>query len=121
MKVEAVIRPDGLNKVKSALEDKGFFSMTVDEVAGRGKQGGIEARFTDGSEQIDLLPKTKIELVVSKEEVDFLIEAIYAILRTGEVEMENIVVIPVIKSIKIRTNEIMTHFSLIEEASCRKT
>jgi len=114
IKVEAIIQPERLDQVKSALEEKGFASMTVSNVAGRGEMKGIKLRFSH-PKNVGLLPKVKIELIVCDDEVDFLIDVISAALRTGCFGDGRIFVTPVIRSIKIRSGEDMTQFSLIDE------
>ena len=75
-KIEAIIREEKLDAVKKALEEKGYFGMTVSEVSGRGKQKGISLQWRVGEYRVDLLPKLKIELVVLDEDVPVAIDAI---------------------------------------------
>ena len=75
IKVEAIIQPERLDQVKSALEEKGFASMTVSNVAGRGEMKGIKLRFSH-HKSVGLLPKVKIELIVCDDEVDFLMRKV---------------------------------------------
>jgi nitrogen regulatory protein P-II 1 len=108
MKVEAIIRPEKLDSVKRSLEEKGFIAMTVNEVSGRGEQKGIKLQFRGGNMDVDLLPKMRIELIVKDEDVDLLIDTISSAARTGKVGDGRIFVIPVAKSIKIRTGEVVS-------------
>ncbi|WP_202319696.1 P-II family nitrogen regulator [Archaeoglobus neptunius] len=103
--VIAVIRPEKLECVKKALEEKGFVGMTVTEVKGRGEQKGIKLQFRGREVEVDLLQKTKIEVVVSDKDVDEVIETIATSARTGKFGDGRIFVVPVEKSIKIRTGE----------------
>ncbi len=105
MKVEGVIRPERLDQVKKALEEKGFVGMTVSEVTGRGEQKGIKLQFRGRTMDVDLLPKVRIELIVKDEVVDELIETISAAARTGKPGDGRIFVIPVARSIRVRTGE----------------
>jgi nitrogen regulatory protein P-II 1 len=105
MKVEAVIRPERLDQVKKALEEKGFVGMTVSEVTGRGEQKGIKLQFRGRTMDVDLLPKVRIELIVRDEVVDDLIETISAAARTGKPGDGRIFVIPVARSVRVRTGE----------------
>ena len=105
MKVEAVIRPERLDQVKKALEEKGFVGMTVSEVTGRGEQKGIKLQFRGRTMDVDLLPKVRIELIVKDEVVDDLIETITAAARTGKPGDGRIFVIPVARSVRVRTGE----------------
>jgi nitrogen regulatory protein P-II len=106
MKIEAIIRPERLDQVKEALEKKGFVSMTVSEVTGRGEQKGIKLQFRGRSMDVDLLSKVMIELVVDDEDVDSLIAIISAAAKTGRFGDGRIFVIPVARSVKIRTGEV---------------
>ena len=105
MKVEAIIRPERLDQVKKALEEKGFVGMTVSEVTGRGEQKGIKLQFRGRTMDVDLLPKVRIELIVRDEVVDDLIETISAAARTGKPGDGRIFVIPVARSVRVRTGE----------------
>lgn len=105
MKIEAVIRPERLEQVKKSLEEKGYVGMTVSEVTGRGEQKGIKLQFRGRTMEVDLLPKVKIELVVKDDLVDDLLEAISAAARTGKPGDGRIFVIPVARSLRVRTGE----------------
>ena len=105
MKIEAVIRPERLELVKKSLEEKGFVGMTVSEVTGRGEQKGIKLQFRGRTMEVDLLPKVKIELVVKDDLVDDLLEAISSAARTGKPGDGRIFVIPVARSVRVRTGE----------------
>jgi nitrogen regulatory protein P-II 1 len=103
--VVAIIRPEKLECVKTALEEKGFVAMTITEVRGRGEQKGIKLQFRGRTVEVDLLQKTKIEIVASENEVDEIISTIVNSARTGKYGDGRIFVIPVERSVKIRTGE----------------
>jgi nitrogen regulatory protein P-II 1 len=105
-KIEAIIRPERLEHVKRALEDKGFVAMTVSEVRGRGEQKGITLQFRGGTMEVDLLPKVRIEVVVSDDAVDAVIDTIVKAARTGKYGDGKIFVIPVEKAVRVRTGEV---------------
>ncbi len=63
-KIEAIVREDRFHLIKIALEEKGFISMTVSDVMGRGKQKGVTLKWRVGEHRIEFLPKKKIEMVV---------------------------------------------------------
>jgi nitrogen regulatory protein P-II 1 len=107
MKVEAIIPPERLEKLLAALEEKGFVSMTVSDVVGRGEQKGIKLRYNGRAESCELLSKVRIELIVCDYEVDFLIETITEAVRTGNIGDGRIFVSPVARSIKLRSGEDM--------------
>jgi nitrogen regulatory protein P-II 1 len=104
--VVAIIRPEKLEDVKKALEEKGFIAMTVTEVKGRGEQKGIKLQFRGRTMEVDLLQKVKIEMVVKDEDVDAVIDTIVKSARTGRYGDGKIFVLPVEKSVKIRTGEV---------------
>jgi nitrogen regulatory protein P-II 1 len=103
--IKAIIKPERFEFVKKALEDKGFFSMTISEVKGRGEQKGITLQYRGGLMTVDLLPKIQIEIVVNEKDVDILLATITESARTGKIGDGKIFVIPVEKSIRIRTGE----------------
>jgi nitrogen regulatory protein P-II 1 len=103
--VKAVIKPERFEFVKKALEDKGFNGMTITEVKGRGEQKGISLEYRGGLMTVDLLPKIQIEIVVRDSDTDLLISTITESARTGKIGDGKIFVIPVEKSIRIRTGE----------------
>ncbi len=103
--VQAIIRPEKLELVKKALEEKGFIAMTIIEVKGRGEQKGIILEFRGRKVEVDTIPKIKLELVVKDEEVDTIIATIRASGRTGKVGDGKIFVLPVEKMCKVRTDE----------------
>jgi nitrogen regulatory protein P-II 1 len=104
--VKAIIKPERFEFVKKALEDKGFKGMTITEVRGRGEQKGITLEYRGGLMTVDLLPKIQIEIVVRDSDLDTLISALMESARTGKIGDGKIFVIPVEKSIRIRTGEI---------------
>ena len=104
-KIEAIIRAEKLGDVKNALESKGFYGMTVTDVRGRGRQKGVQIQFKGRTMELDLLPKVKIELVVTDEEVEDVISIISNFARTGNVGDGKIFIIPVEDAVRIRTGE----------------
>ena len=110
MRVEAIIQPERLERLRAALEEKGFVSMTISEVMGRGEKRGIRLRYNGRGENSAPVPKARIELVVCDYEVDFLVETITEAIRTGNIGDGRIFVSPVARSIKIRSGEEMENF-----------
>jgi len=104
-KIEAIIRPEKLDNVKRALERVGIFGMTVVPVYGRGRQGGVEILFRGGRLQLDLLPKVKVEVVVSEHQVEETVKAIMEAARAGEKGDGKIFILPVEDAIRVRTGE----------------
>lgn len=105
-KVEAIIRPEKLEAVKEALADAGFVGMNIVNVTGRGVQKGIVHAGRGGEEyRVDMLPKSKVELVVSDENTDRAVDTIVEAARTGAIGDGKIFVIPVTQAIRVRTGE----------------
>ncbi|UCG82368.1 MAG: P-II family nitrogen regulator [Dehalococcoidia bacterium] len=104
-KIEATIRPEKLEPVRSALAEIGIMGMTVTEVSGRGKQGGIALQWRAGEYRIEFLPKVQIEVVVLDEDLSRALNAIVRKARTGERGDGKIFVIPIDNAIRIRTGD----------------
>src|SRR4030088_2493127 len=105
IKVEALIRPQKLEDVKSALSDMGIKGMTVTEVRGSGKQKGFTQHYRGAEYTVNLLQKVKLEIVVSDAEASAVATAIADAARTGEIGDGKIFLIPVAGAIRIRTGE----------------
>lgn len=105
-KIEAVIRPERLEQIKKALEEKGFVAMTIIDVLGRGEQKGIKLQYRGGTLEVDLLPKLKLELFVQDDAVKTAMKAICDGGWTGKFGDGRIFVSPVEMSGKVRTGEI---------------
>ena len=101
--IKTIIKPERFEFVKKALEDKGFVSMTITEVRGRGEQKGISLEYRGGVMTVDMLPKIQIELVIPEKDVDAVIAIITESARTGKIGDGKIFIIPVEKAIKVRT------------------
>ena len=106
--VKAIIKPERFEFVKKALEDKGFIGMTISEVKGRGEQKGITLQYRGGLMTVDLLPKIQLEIVIRDSDVDNLVTTITEAARTGKIGDGKIFIMPVEKSIRIRTGEMET-------------
>ncbi len=105
-KVEAVIRPEKLTAVKDALADAGFVGLNVVSVTGRGGQKGIVHQGRGGQPvTIDMLPKLKLELVVSDDDTDKACDVIIETARTGEIGDGKIFISLVADVIRVRTGE----------------
>ncbi len=104
-KVEAIIRPEKLDVVKTALEDLDHAGMTLTEVRGHGTQRGVTEQWRGRTFAVEYLTKVKIELVVKDDEVDAILGRIVDAARTGQVGDGKIFVSPVTRAIRIRTGE----------------
>jgi nitrogen regulatory protein P-II 1 len=103
--IEAIIRQEKLDAVKTALEASGYFGMTVSEVSGRGRQGGLTLQWRVGEYKVDLLPKIKVEVVVLDEDVTRILNVITTAARTGEMGDGKLFVLPVENAVRVRTGE----------------
>lgn len=104
--IVAIIRPERVDQVLDSLERNGFVALTLTEVKGRGEQKGIQLQFRGRTVEVDLLEKVKLEIVVEDEDVERAIEAICSAARTGKIGDGRIFVLPVEKSVRIRTGEV---------------
>ncbi len=104
-KIEAIIRPMKLEDVKNALSDAGFVSITVTEVKGRGQQKGLIQQWRGREYCVDLLPKTRIEIVLLEQDVDRVVKIIRDAAATGNIGDGKIFVAPIETAIRIRTSE----------------
>ena len=105
-KVEAIVRPERLEVVKEALSQAGFIGLNIVNVTGRGVQKGIVHTGRGGEEyRVDMLPKSKIELVVTDSDTEHVVALILEAARTGSIGDGKIFVSPVSDAIRVRTGE----------------
>lgn len=103
--ITAVIRPDKMEVVKEALQEIQCNGVTVTEVKGRGRQLGITESYRGRDYKVDLLPKTRLEIIVNDEDVDKVVDTIVKTAQTGDIGDGKIFVSPVEEVIRIRTGE----------------
>ncbi len=104
-KIEAIIKPFKLDEVKEALHGVGIQGMTVTEVKGFGRQKGHTELYRGAEYVVDFLPKIKLEVAVSDEAVDKVVQVIVEAANTGRIGDGKIFVIPMEEVIRIRTGE----------------
>jgi nitrogen regulatory protein P-II 1 len=104
-KIEAIIREEKLDAVKKVLEKNSYFGMTVSEVVGRGRQGGLALQWRVGEYKVEFLPKVKIEVVVLDEDTPKILNAIASAARTGDIGDGKLFVIPIENAVRVRTGE----------------
>ena len=104
-KIEAIIKPFKLDEVKEALQDVGVQGLSVIEVKGFGRQKGHTELYRGAEYVVDFLPKVKIEVVLSDDQVDAAIEAIVNAAKTDKIGDGKIFVSSVEQAIRIRTGE----------------
>jgi len=104
-KIEAVIQNSKLEAVKSALQEVGVEGMTVIEVRGHGRQKGHTEVYRGREYSVDLIPKTKLELVLADALVDKAVQAILSAARTGKIGDGKIFLSHIDEAIRIRNEE----------------
>jgi nitrogen regulatory protein P-II 1 len=104
-KIEAIIKPFKLDEVKDALAELGVQGMTVTEVKGFGRTGGKKEVFRGSAYIVDFVPKVKIEVVVTDEQVHDMLAAIEKSAKTGRIGDGKIFIAQVDEVIRIRTGE----------------
>jgi nitrogen regulatory protein P-II 1 len=104
-KIEAIIKPFKLDEVKEALQEIGMQGMTVIEAKGFGRQKGQTELYRGAEYVVDFLPKIKIEVIVSDDQVTAAVEAIQNAARTGRIGDGKIFVSEIQEVIRIRTGE----------------
>ena len=103
--ITAIIKPFKLDEVREALSDIGVQGITVCEVKGFGRQKGHTELYRGAEYVVDFLPKMKIEVAVSDELVERVIEAIETSARTGKIGDGKVFVYNLEQVVRIRTGE----------------
>jgi nitrogen regulatory protein P-II 1 len=104
-KVEAIIKPFKLDEVKEGLNAIGVQGITVTEVKGFGRQNGHTELYRGAEYVVDFLPKIKIEIAVSDDQAEKVVETIVQTANTGRIGDGKIFVLPMEEAIRIRTGE----------------
>jgi len=103
--VMAIIKPFKLDEVRDALTGIGVHGMTVTEVKGYGRQKGHTEIYRGTEYAVSFLPKLKIEVAVSSEQVDKVIDTITTAAKTGQIGDGKIFVFGLDHAVRIRTGE----------------
>lgn len=101
----AIIRQERFEDVKNALVEVGCEGMTVSEVKGRGSQKGKQESYRGLKYCIDLIPKTRVEIVIKDDELDLIVDSIKKGAFTGNIGDGKIFIQDVENVIRIRTGE----------------
>ena len=104
-KVEAIIKPYKLEDVKEALTDIDVNGMTISEVKGYGRQQGHSELYRGAEYVVDLIPKVKIEVIITEDRVQEVVDTIAKSAQTGKIGDGKIFVSSIEKTIRIRTGE----------------
>ena len=105
----AIIRPEKLAAVQTALSEREVFLMTVTDVRGCGRQRGFTETYRGSEVVIRLLSKVKLEIAVNDDFVEPCIDAIMTVAKTGKIGDGKIFVLPLDECYRIRTGETGRH------------
>ncbi|HEY6258086.1 MAG TPA: P-II family nitrogen regulator [Xanthobacteraceae bacterium] len=103
--VMAIIKPFKLDEVRDALTAAGMHGMTVTEVKGYGRQKGHTEIYRGAEYAVSFLPKVKIEVAVSADQVEKAVSAITGAAKTGQIGDGKIFVLNLESAVRIRTGE----------------
>ena len=104
--VTAIIKPFKLDEVREALSGIGVQGITVTEVMGFGRQKGHPELYRGAEYVVDFLPKIKLEVAVTSDQAERVVEAIQAAANTGKIGDGKIFVYELEKVLRIRTGEL---------------
>jgi nitrogen regulatory protein PII len=103
--VVAYIRHEAFEPIREDLLEKGFPSLSIQEVKGSGRQKGITEHYRGSAIAIHLRPKLKVECVVEDGDTAVIVDTILRHARTGQVGDGKIFILPVEDAVRIRTGE----------------
>ena len=103
--ITAIIKPQKLDDVKEALIAAGITGMTVSEAKGFGRQLGLTEVYRGAQYKVDLIPKIRLEVLVSAKNVDKAIKLITDAARTGNIGDGKVWATPVESVVRVRTGE----------------
>lgn len=103
--VTAIIKPFRFEEVKSALQTMGVTGLTVSEASGYGRQGGHTEVYRGAEYTVDLVPKIRVEVLVSDDLVQDVVATMVAAARTGRIGDGKVWVVPVETVVRVRTGE----------------
>ena len=101
----AIIKPFKLDEVRDALTRIGVQGMTVCEVKGYGRQKGHKEIYRGAEYAVNFLPKLRLEIAVSDEQLDRVIDQLAAAAKTGQIGDGKVFVMPLEQALRIRTGE----------------
>lgn len=104
-KIEAIIKPFRLDDVRTALMDLGINGLTATEVKGFGRQKGHTELYRGAEYVVDFLPKLKLEIAVSDDDADRVVETITETASSGRIGDGKIFVTALERTVRIRTSE----------------
>ena len=104
--ITAVINPFKLDEVREALLGVGVSGLTVTDVKGYGRQKGHTELYRGSEYEVDLLPKTKLEIAVSDDKADEVVEAISTSANSNKIGDGKIFVVDLNQLVRIRTGDL---------------
>lgn len=104
-KVEIITRKEKFNALKEALNEIGVDGMTVYDVQGCGVQKGIVTYYRGVKTEVQLIPKIKVEIVVSEVPYEKILETAERVLKTGTVGDGKVFVSEICEVLRVRTGE----------------
>jgi nitrogen regulatory protein P-II 1 len=104
--IMAIIKPFKLDDVREALAEAGITGITVTEVKGFGRQKGHTELYRGAEYVVDFLPKVKIEVAVTDEQVDVVVDSIVKAAGTGKIGDGKVFVSALERVVRIRTGEL---------------
>ncbi|MBO93541.1 MAG: transcriptional regulator [Opitutales bacterium] len=103
--IKAIVKPFKLEEVKDALTEIGIEGMTVSEVKGFGRQKGHTEIYRGSEYTVDFLPKSQIEIAVSDDLADKVIDKIIDAAKTDKIGDGKVFVLPIEDAVRIRTGD----------------
>jgi nitrogen regulatory protein P-II 1 len=103
--ITAIIKPFKVDDVKDALREFGVQGLTISEVQGFGRQRGHTEVYRGAEYTIDFVPKVRVEVLVSDDDVERVTNGVLEAARTGKIGDGKIWVVPVDSVLRIRTGE----------------
>ena len=103
--ITAIVKPYRLDEVKTALQEMGVNGLTVSEASGYGRQRGHTEVYRGAEYTVDLVPKTRLEVLVDDADATTVTEAIVSAAQTGKIGDGKVWVVPVDDVARVRTGE----------------
>ena len=104
-RIEAYVRVNKLEDVKTALEEVGVHGLSCEHVRGYGRQMGRTDKYRGSTYAVNLLPKMKIEVILADDLLEDAVEAIVSVTQSGEIGDGKIFISDVLDAVRIRTGE----------------
>ncbi|UNK47387.1 P-II family nitrogen regulator [Arthrobacter sulfonylureivorans] len=103
--VTAIIRPQKLDAIRNSLESYGVQGLTISQASGYGRQRGHTEVYRGAEYTVDLLPKIRIEVLVSDEQADDIVDVLVATANTGHAGDGKVWLVDVQEAVRVRTGE----------------